>query len=138
MSAISTLGMTPARRRIFEAGIQAEAGRALAEAQRQQAERQEAMKRQAAAAAAWRDAARPHPATAIIAEVAAKHGLTTADLTGSRRTLPIARARQEAMWRMRQLSLTTTDIGRRLGGRDHTTALWGIRQHQRRIDDAKL
>lgn len=70
----------------------------------------------------------------IIAEVAERHNLTPADLSGERRTRLIAAARQEAMYELRQRTrLSTPQIGRYLGGRDHTTVLYGILAHQRRI-----
>lgn len=71
----------------------------------------------------------------IAAEIAAMHGVTVADQIGPSRIATIARARHHAMWRMYQEPhLSLTMIGRYLGGRDHTTVLYGIRRHQLRID----
>ena len=66
----------------------------------------------------------------ILREVAGRHALRVEDLTGRRRTQPIAQARQEAMaeaWR--RTALSKCEIGRRLGGRDHTTVIHGVRAH---------
>ena len=74
----------------------------------------------------------------IIRTVAAKHGLTTDDLTGPARFKTIAHARQEAMWELRlRTKLSTTQIGQRLGDRDHTTVLHGLRAHERRLSEAQ-
>lgn len=54
------------------------------------------------------------------------------DLLSARRTADIARPRQIAMYLAKKLSLKSLpEIGRRLGGRDHTTILHGVR----RIED---
>lgn len=71
---------------------------------------------------------------------AKRHGLTTADLKGRTKKLKIAHARQEAMWECAEVlredgarKFTSTEIGRFCGGRDHATALWGIRKHGERL-----
>ena len=88
-----------------------------------------------------------HPTRAEIkAMVAAKHGLTVAELEMPN-DVPGARlryrayARHEAMWAMRQVTFadgtprsSLPQIGQSLGGRDHTSALHGIRAHQARLD----
>jgi hypothetical protein len=62
--------------------------------------------------------------TDILREVAEKHGLEVRDLLGPWRKLEIARARHEAVYRMREeTSLSFPAIGRLMGGRDHTTAI---------------
>lgn len=65
---------------------------------------------------------------ATLIEVIAQHfGLSTADLLGKRRTQEVALARQVAMFIARALSrLSLAEIGKALGGRDHTTVLHGI------------
>ena len=71
----------------------------------------------------------------IMVEVAEKHRVSVIDLESPRRDRPSVRARQEAMWRMRhETPMSLPNIGRRLGGRDHTTAKHGIARHQARID----
>lgn len=87
----------------------------------------------------------------VAAMVAERYGLTVDDLRGPSRRRPIVHARQEAMWLMRQVlrpdgamrfgnahRYSYPQISLYLGGRDHTTALWGVRQHQARLDRARL
>lgn len=72
---------------------------------------------------------------AILWEVARKHRVCLSDLTGKCRVAKFVRARQEAMWRLRQETIfSLPQIGARIGGRDHSSVLWGIRAHQARID----
>lgn len=64
-------------------------------------------------------------------------GYSVAALTGPSRSAPLAKARQELMWLLRQQERwSLPQIGRFLGGRDHTTIIHGVRQHQRRLDEA--
>lgn len=77
------------------------------------------------------------PYRAILRETADKHGLAVVDITGRCRKHHIVLARQEAMWRMRmETPFSLPEIGRRMGGKDHTTVLHGIRTHQARLDAA--
>ena len=70
-----------------------------------------------------------------IQKAAAEHfGLKQADLLSERRTRSVARPRQAAMWLAKQLTVRSLpDIGRRFGGRDHTTVLHAVR----RIEELK-
>lgn len=69
----------------------------------------------------------------IINEVCAKHQVTKLELMSLRRAVPIVLARHEAMWRMsNETSMSLPAIGRRMGGRDHTTVLYAIRAHEAR------
>ena len=62
------------------------------------------------------------------------YGLKQADLLSERRNRAIARPRQTAMWLCKQLTTRSLpDIGRRFGGRDHTTVLHAVR----RIEELK-
>jgi DnaA-like protein len=71
----------------------------------------------------------------IIAAVAEKHGQTYWDMIGPKRSAPIARARQECFFRLREeAKLSWSEIGRLLGNRDHTTAWWGYRKHKNRTN----
>jgi chromosomal replication initiator protein len=55
--------------------------------------------------------------------------LKQADLLSERRTRAVARPRQAAMWLAKQLTTRSLpDIGRRFGGRDHTTVLHAVRR----------
>ena len=66
----------------------------------------------------------------VIAAVARDAKLSEAALLGRRNSREVARPRQVAMLLMRRLCphLSFPEIGRRLGGRDHTTALYGVRK----------
>jgi len=66
--------------------------------------------------------------------VADHFGLKQADLTSACRARAVARPRQAAMWLAKQLTTRSLpDIGRRFGGRDHTTVLHAVR----RIDELR-
>ncbi|HXV00932.1 MAG TPA: chromosomal replication initiator protein DnaA [Caulobacteraceae bacterium] len=61
--------------------------------------------------------------------VAEHYRLKQADLLSERRTRAVARPRQAAMWLAKQLTTRSLpDIGRRFGGRDHTTVLHAVRR----------
>lgn len=63
----------------------------------------------------------------IIEETAKLFKITSADLKAKKRDKTRALARQVAMFLGKELTdLTLTDIGRELGGRDHTTVMHGI------------
>jgi len=70
-----------------------------------------------------------------IQKAAAEHyGMKQADLISERRNRAIARPRQAAMWLAKHLTTRSLpDIGRRFGGRDHTTVLHAVR----RIEELK-
>jgi len=65
-----------------------------------------------------------------ILRVVAKHyGVSRADLLSSRRTANVVRPRQIAMYLAKTLTLRSLpEIGRRFGGRDHTTVLHAVRK----------
>jgi len=76
-----------------------------------------------------------------IQKATAEHfGLKQADLVSERRTRSVARPRQAAMWLAKQLTTRSLpDIGRRFGGRDHTTVLHAVRRIEAlRQTDAQL
>lgn len=66
----------------------------------------------------------------VIAAVAEDAKLPLSAMTSAARYRAVARPRQVAMFLMRRLCphLSFPEIGRRLGGRDHTTALHGVRK----------
>jgi chromosomal replication initiator protein len=70
-----------------------------------------------------------------IQKAASEHfGLKQVDLISETRTRAIARPRQAAMWLAKKLTTRSLpDIGRRFGGRDHTTVLHAVR----RIDELR-
>jgi hypothetical protein len=75
----------------------------------------------------------------ILAEVCEKHGIDWLDLASDRRSTPIVRARHEAMYRMRhETTMSLPAIGRKMGGRDHTTVLHGVRKHAERLERGEL
>ncbi|MDB5195366.1 MAG: dnaA [Parcubacteria group bacterium] len=72
--------------------------------------------------------------------VCAYYGLKQMDLISERRARAVARPRQVAMWICKQVTARSLpDIGRRFGGRDHTTVLHAVRRiDQLRIDDPQI
>ena len=76
----------------------------------------------------------------IIRKVADHYNLRMSDLLSARRARQVARPRQVAMYLAKTLtSRSLPDIGRRFGGRDHTTVIHAVRkieelQRQRQPD----
>ena len=61
--------------------------------------------------------------------VARKYNVSRSDLLSSRRTANVVRPRQVAMYLAKTLTLRSLpEIGRRFGGRDHTTVLHAVRK----------
>ena len=67
----------------------------------------------------------------ILQEVAEDYGLTIAALKGQNRSRHITKPRQEAYYRafVECPHVSYPEIARRIGGRDHTTILHGVRVH---------
>jgi chromosomal replication initiator protein len=62
-------------------------------------------------------------------KVAEHYNIRLADMVGPKRSRAIARPRQVAMYLSKQLTLRSLpEIGRRFGGRDHTTIMHGVRK----------
>jgi hypothetical protein len=75
---------------------------------------------------------------AITLEVARKHRMPVKDILSSRRSRPIVAARHEVFWRCwKETALSLPQIGRLLGGKDHTTVLHGLRKHEERMKEAE-
>jgi len=74
--------------------------------------------------------AAPRPRIAPIIRVVAKHyRVDSTDILSSRRTANVVRPRQMAMYLAKTLTLRSLpEIGRRFGGRDHTTVLHAVRK----------
>lgn len=73
------------------------------------------------------------PYRVILREVSQKHGIPVKQIVGEQRSRAIVAARHEAMYRMaHETRMSLPQIGQRLGGRDHTTCLHGIRMHAER------
>lgn len=72
----------------------------------------------------------------ILEVVARFYGLEVADLEGDRRTKAIALPRHVAMYLLREeTGLSLPKIGQKLGGRDHTTVLYGYEKISRHIEE---
>ena len=67
----------------------------------------------------------------MIRETAAKHNVSTEHLIGHCRRAGVAWARFEIMWWARhELAMPYKLIGRVLGGRDHTSIMYGVRRYE--------
>jgi chromosomal replication initiator protein len=67
--------------------------------------------------------------------VAARYGVRPGDITGAGRARQIARARQTALLLGRRLTgHSLVALGGMVGGRDHSTVLYGIRQAEERCE----
>jgi chromosomal replication initiator protein len=88
----------------------------------------------AAAEVAIRDLVRPREPKRVKIEdiqklVASHYSVSRADLLSSRRTAAVVMPRQIAMYLAKALTLRSLpEIGRRFGGRDHTTVLHAVRK----------
>ena len=75
----------------------------------------------------------------IAQEVAAEYGISLLDLYSQRRTRNVCLPRQIIMWRARyETSRSLPEIGRALGGRDHTTVLHAVRKIDALIASGEL
>ena len=69
------------------------------------------------------------PVSEIQRKVAEHYNIRLADMIGPKRLRTIARPRQVAMYLAKQLTpRSLPEIGRRFGGRDHTTIMHGVRR----------
>ena len=75
----------------------------------------------------------------ILAEICALYGVSHVDLISDRRTACLTRPRQHACYRLRmETPLSLPQIGRLMGGRDHTTILYNYRKFEAMRDAGKL
>ncbi len=73
--------------------------------------------------------AHAHPIQRVIMVTAREFGLELSDITGPRRSAHIVRPRQVAMYLAKTLTAhSLPEIGRRFGGKDHTTVLHAVRK----------
>jgi chromosomal replication initiator protein len=92
------------------------------------------------AEAAVRDLIRPQEPKRVKIEdiqrtVARHYNVSRADMLSSRRTANVVRPRQVAMYLSKTLTLRSLpEIGRRFGGRDHTTVLHAVRKIENLAD----
>lgn len=75
------------------------------------------------------------PTCEMIIQIGCRHfGISRNDVLSDRRTRPLVRWRQIIIFVMKEHTLRSLpDIGRRVGGRDHTTVLHAVRQIERMI-----
>lgn len=74
-----------------------------------------------------------NPYHATVQEIAAERGLSAKEiLTEKPGREPIAEARQEAYWRLRQRNNSYPKIAR-WAGRHHTSIMFGVRAHEQRM-----
>jgi len=67
----------------------------------------------------------------ILAEVAIEHKVSVKDIISQRRDRAILPARYKAIYRMKtETTMSLPAIGRRIGGRDHTTIINALRKYQ--------
>lgn len=65
----------------------------------------------------------------LIKEMCAAYGYSYDEICSQRKNRPLALARQKMMWVVKQLTLFSyPEIGRKFGGRDHTTAIHAIKK----------
>lgn len=73
-----------------------------------------------------------HPVTSLLRSASRKFGLTMEELLSRRHHPEVVRARHIVMFLgMEHTSLSFPEMGRRMGGRDHTTILSGVRKMRR-------
>ncbi len=73
----------------------------------------------------------------ITLEVCEKYGVRFNEIISPRRDRAICHARHEAFWRCKnETTMSFPAIGRRFGGRDHTTVLHGVKKHEQRMREA--
>lgn len=75
------------------------------------------------------------PVSRSLSAVARHFGVTFAELLGRDRHSRIANARHVVAWLLRQHGLSYPEIGRALGGRDHTTAMNSVRAIEEAVAD---
>lgn len=69
----------------------------------------------------------------VIADASRRYGVTAEQIKGKSRTKRIARARQFVCYHgLRLPHMSSVDLGQRLGGRDHSTVLYGAYAHATR------
>lgn len=69
----------------------------------------------------------------IIQSACDSHHVALREVLSVDRTARVVVARDDAMWRLRtEMGMSLVQIGLRLGGRDHSTVLSGLRRHEER------
>lgn len=81
----------------------------------------------------------PQTGRKLAESIAIKHGISFSEMISSRRAPHLVRARQEAMWHLREhTKLSYPQIAYILGKRDHTTIIHGIKRHAERMARGEL
>lgn len=82
----------------------------------------------------------PFTVEKIIEEVARTFGVTSDDIRSAKRSSPISKARQMAMYVVREITqLPTEAIGNEFGGRDHSTVVYALQQMEKNLQkDSKI
>ena len=75
--------------------------------------------------AAWRP---------IIDNICARHGLKLREVISDYQATPLVAARHELWWTIRQRGVSFPEISRRLGGFDHSTVMYGVRQWAKKME----
>lgn len=77
----------------------------------------------------------PHPMIRLMSRVARATGVTVTDLRSDRRPADVVKARHILFYVARTLTTySLPEIGRRSGGKDHTSVLHGVRRVQAIVD----
>jgi len=85
------------------------------------------------------DRRRANRAFPILRAVSIETGFSIDELKGPSRLSDVARARYRAFWRLRQAGWSTVEIGRVMGGRDHSTVIAGLKRFEAMmVADASL
>ena len=70
----------------------------------------------------------------IISEVCEKHGIPYDVILWTTRVRPVVLARHELMYRLRrELMLSYPQIAKRVGVKDHSTVIHGVKAHEERM-----
>lgn len=81
----------------------------------------------------------PASARKIMAEVAREFNVSMDDLTGQRRFSTLTAPRMKTYYRLKEeTKLSLPQIGKLLGGRDHTTVLYGYRKFKRMLEAGEV
>jgi hypothetical protein len=67
----------------------------------------------------------------ILQEVSSKHRVTIEEIISHRRNVPAMTARREAIWRIKnETTLSYPQIGKKFGGRDHSTIIHALKKYE--------
>lgn len=79
------------------------------------------------------------PLHVIFIQVCSKYNVSPTDMLSRRRLRRLAWPRQEFYWRARNETIASLpEIGRFIGGRDHSTVAYGSDRHEKRMQGASV